>query len=771
MPEIIDRRISCNGGEVSPWTDPRIDLEKYRSSARRLENQRPNVYGGSFRRPGSIYLGPAMFSETRSRLVEFEFSVTTTLVLEFAALKLRFWTTGATPGLVGGATPYERTTPWSAVEIFELQFAQLNDLVVITHPAHRPRVLRRLANDNWTLDPLEAEWPATLDPNITATTLALSAVTGSAVTVTASAANTFQAGHIGSTWVLAHRRNDPSVQLALSSAVNAASAALFVLGEWSCTVAVNVGGTWERNAVVQRSYDKVTWETLRSVSSSGVASGSVTGTELEPAWLRVLIVSGSGTPPTGSFQLEAFDPDHYSLLKITAVAGGGGSATASVLFEASSTAATLRWSEPAWSGVRGYPRAVTFHEGRLMFGGTSYRPQTVWGSVIDDFFNFRLGSEEDLGLAFSLASDAANGVQWLVSQEALVIGTTGSEWALGSRNSERVLSGSTASAKRNTNYGSAYIQARAVNDATLFVQRSGRKVREFVYSFEKDGFSAPDLTMLAEHITDGGILQMAVAKNPETVVWFVTGAGELIGLTYERGQNVAGWFRYTTAGSYESVAVVSGAGEEDEIWVSVLREIDGAEVRFIERFQPDIIRELKTSGQAAAAYSDAAVRYIGTPASTMGGLDHLEGESVAILADGAPLPEQVVEGGEITLPFAAGTIIAGLPYVSEYEPTYLETGEPGSLSKVAVKRIHRATIELWKSLGMEVSGDDGETWSQIEFRGPADFMDAAPPLFTGILEERVSGSSVRQASIRIRQTQPLPLNIMSVHVRYELNTV
>jgi hypothetical protein len=773
MPEIIDRRNSFNGGEFSPWTDPRLDLAKYRSACRQLKNFRPSIYGGAFLRPGTLYMGEAATADKLVRLKDFEFSVTETLVLEFSDLKLRFWETGANAGPVESSpgVAYELTTPWEEADLYSLQFAQQNDVVIVTHPDFNPRILSRLSNASWTIEEIPIEWPATLDLNVTATTLTLSHTTGTGRTLTASTA-IFNSGHVGSKWIIRHRRTDPQVKLALNALVSTTTSALFVLGEWSCNVAVNTGGTWEASAIVERSYDNSTWETIRTISSSGISSGTITGTEIDPCFLRLKMTTQVSSPPTaGSFCLEAFDPNHYSIVTVTGYTSPT-VLTVTINFEAASTAATKRWQEAAWSTYQGFPRSVSFHEGRLYFGGTTRSPQTVWGSIIDDYYNFRTGSDADLGLSFTLASDAANGIQWLVSQESLVIGTTGSEWALGSRASDLALSGETATVKRNTTYGSAHIQARAVNDTTLFIQRTARKVREFTYSFEKDGFAAQDLTLLAEHITSGQILQIAVQNNPETVLFAVTGDGILIGLTYERGQNVSGWFRYETEGTIESVAVVSVEGDEDEIWIAVKRTVDGSTVRYIERIQTGHANALKEDDFELLTFSDSSIITTLSPADTVvTGLDHLEGLEVAILADGSAQPRQTVTGGEITLNSESTNVVIGLPYDNALEPTYFETADPESVSKVANKRVTRVTAELWKSLGMEITADNGTTWSQVEFRNPDDYMDQSPPLFTGVLDESTEASSTRQASIIVRQTQPLPLNIMSLNIRYDLSLI
>ncbi|QJE99132.1 hypothetical protein [Luteolibacter luteus] len=824
MSRQIERRISFNGGEVSPWIEPRIDLEKYRSSARRMENFRPATYGGAFSRAGTLFVGPQPNAAEAARLVAFEFSASTTMMLVFTAGEFTVYTTGEVPsvpvvdtggvdgiwstgksyprgtwiqqvaeGFQGiyycnedhgsGAFPadltagkwtltsaFKRATPYAAAELRELQFQQINDLVYVTHPNHAPRIISRHANNKWTIDKLVQEWPALRDENITNTSLQASAVTGNGITITAND-DIFQPGHVGSRWVMRHRRAKPYVVRRIKdAAANDTSEELFVLGDWSLSVitADNMGN-WEVVGVVERSYNKITWETVRSMAASrSDRSGIITGTEIDPCWMRVRIDSIDGpslAPPHGKFTLEAVDPDHHGIFEVTGYSDAQ-HVTANVIFTiANHTEPTKRWSEPAWSDYRGWPRTVCIHEQRLMLGGSASQPQTVWGSIIDDFHNFRTGSDDDMGLALTFAGQKANAIQWMVSQGTLILGTSGAEGPVGAREAEKTLTPGNARAGKFSYTGSAFIQAIPVQDTVIFIQRNGRKAWEFSFVFESDGYKAQDLTLLAEHITDGQIVEVALQRYPEPVVWCVDSGGQLLGLAYERNQNIAGWFRYVTDGDFESVAVLSSGGEEDQVWVTVRR--GGS--RFIERFQPDRMRLLKEGQQARVCSADAAVIHEGAATLTIGGLEHLEGRSVCVLADGAPLPDKVVSSGQITLEMPASTVIAGLPFTCYLQPSYVETGDPNSLSKVAWKNLHRVDLELWKSLGCSVSANDGETWERVEFLQQGMAMDAPLPLYSGYKEVACDSRSERKTSPIIRQTQPLPLNVLSLHVWHEMN--
>lgn len=840
MPEeFFERRTAFNAGEISPWLDPRIDQDKYHLGCRQMRNMRPTVYGGAFKRPGTEWLGEARIHTGVVRLLAFQYEVGKTFVLELTNQKLRIWTTGSSPALVEDpddpGNPLIVNTPWDEDELNDLQVTQLNDLLFVVHPDHQPRVIARYEDDDWRVVRYNPDWPTVLpenDKNLTlqctpanATPAAWSSSTtydvgdevtyegedygcrlddcrkippaehknwkrwwkvkdgsntlgiGRRVTLSASK-DLFSAKHVGSKWVLIWRREELQKVLQVNTASNGdTTGSLYCLGAWSVNLRANTDGSgaWEVEVLVQRSFNAKNWHAYRTIGGNRAeVQALVTGTEDEPCFLRLKLRAKSGTIPTVyRAELEVTDRDQHGIVRIKSVTDAQ-EAVGVLEFPVPNSDTTKYWHEPAWSDLRGFPRALTLHEGRLWFGGTKFQPTTFWASAVDRFEDFRLGAEADRGLQFEVQSDEANIIQWMCSHEGLVIGTKGAEWVYGERLGEDL-----PKLRKNTSYGSTGVQARVVNESVVFLQRSKRKLREL--ASDGNRLQCVDLTLLAEHFGDAKFLQMAIQRNPETVVWIVTNQGDLIGMTYERTQNVAGWFRYqtgmptgigATAGAFESVALVEGSGEEDEIWVSVRRYVAGNDTttRFIERFQPDLIRRTKEDDQGDLIFSDAAVVYEGTATTTMAGLDHLEGARVSILADGAPHPEQVVSGGEVTLQWAASKIIAGVPFYATLEPTFLETADPGSITKAFKKRITRASIEFWQSLGCELSANDGVTWSTIEFRNVADYMDQAPPLFSGIKTTNLTAGSDRQATVILRSTQPTPMNVLSLVMRFTMGT-
>jgi hypothetical protein len=739
--------VSFNAGELSPLLDARADIDKYRNGCRQLQNAVVETYGAARRRVGTQFIAETNDHDRKSRLIDFQFSTATTFTIELGHEYMRFFSNGAQVEVLG--VPYEIASPYEEDELFAVQYAQINDVMYLTHPDHPVQKLSRLADDDWTLAPVVFDSPPLLDENITDTTITPSGLTGS-VSLVASA-DVFEADHVGSVFQITYLRTDTNVRRGITG--NGSSGSIRVVGGWR----FRTNGTWDAEVAVERSYDGSTWEIVRTVESASDSNYDQTGEEPFDALYRVRVFNWSSGSSAPRAILELEDPYGRGLVEITAVTDAQ-NATATVLTAEGlfDTAATRYWAEGAWSDKRGYPRAVTLFEQRLCFGGTRFEPQTVRGSATGDFENFEVGTLDTDGFAYTVAAHERNAIQWLVAQKALLIGTSSSEWSMQGSN-DSALSPTNVTVRRQSNYGSTGLQAKLVNEVVLFMQRNARKVREMTFSFERDGYVAPDLTLLAEHITDGGIVQTAYQQQPQSVLWTVTNDGALVGMTYERDQSVVGWHRHVTDGEFESVAVIYGTGN-DEVWVTVKRTIDGDVKRYVERFNP-----AEWEAVEDAFYVDSGLTYDGAAATVFSGLDHLEGKTVAILADGAPVPSQVVTAGAVTLANAASVVHIGLPFTTVIEPMRLDADPLAGSSQGNVKIVHQVVARLNKSIGLKYG--DGTFQHTLSFRSSSDPMDAPPPLFTGDKVLEWDGDFELDTRVIITQDQPLPLCLLALVVK------
>jgi hypothetical protein len=749
--------VSFNAGELSPYLDARVDQEKYRSGCRQLQNAILEIYGAARRRPGLQFIAEAKHHDKKCRLEDFRFSTTTTFTLEVGDLYMRFFSNGAQ--VLSGGLPYEIVTPWEEADLFDLQFAQINDVTYIAHPDYPVQKLARVADDNWTLTEVSFLTPALLDENLDdGVTIASSATALGATTLTATGGTPFQAAHVGAYFQLAHLR--AASYLNLNITADGTSATVKVIGQWN----VRTYGTWSADVLVQKSLDAgATWTTVRSFAGRSDRNVDAVGTADEEALYRLVVSGWASATGTPRVVFEVVDAYVYGLVKITAYTSPT-VVDGTIVKVLESTATTPLWSEGAWSDVRGYPRAVTFHEQRLVFGGTDHQAQTIWGSVVGDYENFAYGTLDTDAYNYTIGAKERNAIQWLSSHTALLIGTAGGEWVMSSGDDVNPISPTNVVAKRQSNYGSSGIGALLVNDVTLFIQRQASRVREMTYALQSDRYVAADLTLLAEHITEGGVLQIAYQQQRNSIVWGVTADGKLIGLTYEREQSVVGWHRHVTDGTFESVATVYGAGE-DEVWLVVNRTIGGVTKRYIERFNP-----VDWSAKEDAFFVDSGLSYSGAPAGTFSGLDHLEGKTVSILGDGAVLPDQVVSGGAVTLPGGQTVSKAhiGLPFTTIIEPMRLDVDNIVGITQGQTKRISELNLRFLNTLGCKV-GDTLAGVRALSFRDTAMPMDASPPLFTGDKQYEFDGDFDYDVPVFIVQDQPLPLTLLAIVIRFEVS--
>ena len=414
------------------------------------------------------------------------------------------------------------------------------------------------------------------------------------------------------------------------------------------------------------------------------------------------------------------------------------------------TTPTFQWNgSTPWNTTNGYPRTVSFYEQRLFFAGTSAQPQTIWGSVTASYEDIRTGTNADAALEYAIATNKVNVIRWLQPSRDLIVGTGGGEFKVGRPQGEP-LTPSNVMVTQQTTYGSWTIPPIQVGNAILFAQRARRKLREFSYQYQSDGYIAPDMTLLAEHITAGYLKDMDYQQEPDSIVWACTSTGSLLSMTYERPEDVVAWAEHKLGGTdveVESVAVITNA-TQDQLWVSVKRTINGVSKRYIEYLDPELNVDSGISGT------------VSTSTTSVGGLSHLEGETVNIVINDAVFPNAVVSGGSIAISVPVGwtnvPIEVGLGYTSVLKTMRVESGSQAGKAQGSKKRWNEVRVRLLDTTGVTINGD------QVPFRTSSTPMSSGIGLFTG--DKRVTNLGWdRDGIIEIRQEQPLPLTVLGIH--------
>jgi hypothetical protein len=852
MARVAAQLTNFTAGELSPRLDGRTDLTKYAAGCSNLENLVIYPHGAAARRPGTTHVAEVADSSKKTRLIPFEFSTTQTYILEFSNLKIRFFKdngailegdktitgiTQANPAvvtsnshgysngdeikitsvvgmtevnnkrfLVAGVTTntfqltdkdgdninssgytayssagtanrvYTITSPYLEAELFDIKFAQSADVMYITHPSHEVEKLTRTGHTSWTLTDVDFTNGPFIDVNTTSTTLTpASAGVGTGVNITASA-----------------------------------------------TTGINDDQGWLATDVGRQIHFNGGYAVITSRTNSTVAVATIT---------------------------TAF----------------------------TNTNAITAWYLGAFSDTTGHPSCVTFFEQRLVFAATLSNPQTVYFSKSGDYENMdaNIGGTvaDDDAIIYTIASNQVNAIRFMSATRTLIIGTAGGEFAVSGGGDDSSVTPTNILIKKQTNNGGANVDAVAVGNATLFLQRAKRKIRELAYNFDVDGYSSPDLTILAEHVTSGGITQMAFQGEPLSILWCVRGDGELAALTYQREQEVVAWHRHIFGGRFgaatitvtdyaniangsrlvltksdgttttftsatssttgkfhtatsnnqtatnlktlidadsdftatvstnvvtvtetspsstgfltiksvddttklattdqgkavcESVAVIPTDDSEYQVWVIVKRTVNGSTRRYVEYLN---VFDFDETDNTSFNFLDSALSYSGTAATTFTGLDHLEGQTVAILADGATHPDKSVSSGSVVLDRSATNVKMGLAYHSILKTMRIDAGSQDGTSQGKTKRIYEITARLYQSVGVEI-GPDLSNMERIPFRTSANPMDEGIPVFTGDKEIEFRGNYDTDGYILVRQTQPLPFTILSLYPRLVTN--
>lgn len=573
MPRAAPIQGNFQGGEISPLMYGRVDSDRYKTGLAVCQNYIPAIQGGTFRRPGSQFVAEVRDSTQPTRLEKFKFSTTQAYALEFGSEYVRFYRNN---GLI-------TTAPITITNIL------LTSPITVTAPAHGFSTFDRVAISS---------------------VVGMEQVNGLEFQVTVIDVNTFTAIPFGGGVPILYAGGPPPFDPYVSGGTVAkiyevatpyASADAFQLKFTQSDDVIYITHPSYPPAALSRT-GNTSWTLSALTFSDGpyMALNS-SGTALAAAASSGTGITLTASAPVGLNNGAGFLPSdvgRYIRLEVgttwgwCVIAAFIDNLHVSVnIMLTFGTDAVLTWRFGLWSETTGYPSCSTFHEDRLVFGGSPAAPQRVDASVTSDYLNFQPTAIDgtvpaNAAYAFSLNSNDVNAIHWLVSNEkGLLAGSDGGEWFIRPGTTDNALSATNVSAKNSTNFGSADIQALRVGRCPLFVQRGGSKLREMNYNFYDDGFDCSDMSEVSEHLTKPSLTQLAYQSQPQSIAWAVRSDGQLVSMTYERTtQSVrAAWSRHVlggfsdAAGSpavVESVTVIpSPDGTYDQVWVVVRRWI------------------------------------------------------------------------------------------------------------------------------------------------------------------------------------------------------
>lgn len=564
----------------------------------------------------------------------------------------------------------------------------------------------------------------------------------------------FDANHVGSYWRLMH--TGQTVKTDFSS--ESTSSAVILRGKFTVDLSTRMSNDpndewWSGTIKLQKSFNQATYQDVATFYTD-------TRQEFFEPEGEVYYRLSCEEYTEGKCTVTLHQEEHFGVVKATAYVSAS-ELTCDVVHEIRNTNGTPFWNEGAWSTYRGYPRSACFFEDRLWFAGTDYQPNTLWASWTGDYQNMIPHTTDDAPLSFTLLSQDNNAILWLMPHRDLVIGTVGSEWTLSGGNKAEALSAKNVKAQSHTTHGSGQkFRPFRIGPAVFFLQAARKNLMEFAYSFDVDGWMGADLNSLATHIGTAGFVQTAYQQKPDSILWSVDADGALYALTYYRKEDVMGWSDCSTidGDTFESVAVkprtVGESATFDQVWLVAARQVNGSTVRYIER----MVDNSAATTKVGHTYLDSTYTYSGVAATTITGLDHLEGRTVSVW-DGATHPDCIVSGGQITVNRSMTTAKVGLHKSAKVKPMRLEAGVAEGTAQGRRKRINKLVARFDQTL-LGKYGASEDDLLVIPFRDSQDPMDSSSGLFSGDVPLLFPGGWETNGDLMIVQDTPAPMTIL-----------
>ena len=511
MARVHPFQTNFTAGELTPKLAGQVDFKKYNNGVEEMQNMTVFPQGGATRRYGSRFVAEVKDSSKATRIIPFEFNITQSYILELGHQYIRFYKdngqiTNASKTITGITQANPAVVTVSSHGYSNGDDVWINSVVGMTQVNGRRF---RIAN-------------------VTTNTFELQGVDSTGYTAYASAGTAADVFEIASPYT--------ESQLYEIAFTQSADVMYLVHEDVSPRKLSRTGHTnWTLTEVDFKRGPYLDQNTTSTTMTPSGTSGSVT-----------ITASSNTFVSTDVGRLIKFSDGHAKITNFSSAT----QVTATTTDNFSGTGGTADWSLGTFTSTKGFPRAVSFFEQRLVFAGTTSFPQTIFASESGLYEEFDVGSGNAAdAFIYTIAANRVNVIRWLAPARDLIVGTVGGEFKVG-RPTGEPLKPDNVQITQQTTYGGYTTQPIQIGNAVLFVQRQQKKVREFAYRFESDAYLAPDMTLLAEHITGKGIVDVDYAQEPDSIYWAVRKDGALLGLTYQREEDVIAWHRHILGGSY-----------------------------------------------------------------------------------------------------------------------------------------------------------------------------------------------------------------------------
>lgn len=724
---VVSIQNDFTSGELDPKLRARTDIAQYKSGLTTARNVSIQPQGGAKRRDGTKFIFELDAGAANAvRMVPFEFSVSDSYILVFTPGKMYVVKDGVLiTNINGSGNDYLTVSDLTAAILPEMNWTQSADTVIVVHEDLEPlKILRGATDASWTAETLVfnfiPKFAFNLDTHEPTYDITPSAASGN-VEITASGVTT----------------DNGTAQAGSSNTITLKAASSFTSDDQPNGMFIEI--------------------------NSGAGAGQTRHVEDYVASTKVLTVFPAwDTAPdaTSSYEVKAFKPaavnEYINVLNgfgrariVEYVSDTVVRAFVEIPFFDDSTISSGNFEtehgyEDTWSATRGWPRSVTFHEGRLYFGGSKARPSTIWGSRVASFFDFAPNEAlDDDAVEATLDTGTFNAVVDVYSGRHLQVFTTGGEFYVPQALDEPITPASLI-VKQQTAFGmKPGLRVHNVDGASLYIQRQGKALQEFIFSDTVNAYTSAKISLLSSHLLKSPeeiAVRVATSTDEGDRLMIVNGDdGSIACYTLLRSQNVIAPSEWTTDGEFINIGV-----DVDTIYVVTKRTVNAATVYYVEMFDEDVLLDCAKTGGAASSVN----------------MDHLEAATVKIVRDGIVEPDQTVPASPYTVTFAeaaTGSYQVGLNFTPEVKTLPAEPRLPSGSLKGFKKRIFEVNAELFATQSMTING------KEIPFRRlGGSILDDDVPEFTGLKTlHGILGYSY-DGQITISQNAPLKMTVLGL---------
>ena len=722
-------------GELDPLLRSRVDLDQYSNALAKATNVLIQPQGGLRRRPGTKHILELPNSSTPSagngvRLVSFQFSVTDSYMLCFTHQRMYVIKNGAVVANINGSgNNYLTVSSLTSDMVDDMCWTQSADTLIVVHPDLQPLRITRTTDSAWTATAITFDsipkYAFNLQLFTPKATLTPSAVSGN-ITLTVSA-------YTGDTG---------NLQAATTTTV---------------TLKASASGT---NDIYTGLCVRMTSGAQNNVARKITAYNGTTkvATVFPPFDTAPLSGDSYKVVPFGLESIDQYinaTPQGRARI-VEVVSDTEVRAITEYPFFDTTARTTGNWNvecfyENVWSNSRGWPRTVTFHEGRLYFGGSKSRPSTIWGSKIGLFFEFApTESLDDDAVEATLDTNDLNVITDIISARDFQVFTSGGEFFVPQPGTDPITPLTFTFKNVSRNGIKAGTRVQSVESGSVYIQRQGKSLNEFVFTDTQATYVTQRISLLSGHLMKNpqriALRKASNTEEADLLLMTNTDDGSMAVFSMMRAQSITSPSEFTTDGEFIDVGV-----DVNSIYAVTKRTFNGTARYFVELFGFEY-------------FTDCA--FVGANASGATSLPHVA-KSLNVICDGVPQSNETVSGGgAVTFDRPSATSFeVGLP-INVFVKTMpveirLQTGSRLSLKKRIV----------------EINAVVNDTQHMVINNQPVAFrlfdnamLNLPEPEFTGI--KRVNGvlGYSREQAIEVSQNLPLKMNLLGLDYRVAVHS-